>query len=214
VSGLGPLLRDFQIPEHYTIVLVRPPTAIDMTSSDVPSMSAQVVMIHQSAIVLESMFVDVREIADYLENMLDIGDNVLYDPNEHDRLLFDDDTFSSSRKYWWAMDMLSTIRQNVEQCLLAHNEMYNDLIWPAKMTTPLPPGLENADRRAGIAYTNLQELLKRFVTQQTRVDALRSGLFNASGVVESRASTRLGEIVKLLTYVSIFYLPLSFSTVC
>jgi hypothetical protein len=38
-------------------------------------------------------------------------------------------------------------------------------------------------------------------------------LFNASGVVESRASTRLGEIVKLLTYVSIFYLPLSFSTV-
>jgi hypothetical protein len=31
--------------------------------------------------------------------------------------------------------------------------------------------------------------------------------------VESRASTRLGEIVKLLTYVSIFYLPLTFSTV-
>ena len=38
-------------------------------------------------------------------------------------------------------------------------------------------------------------------------------LFTASGVVESRASTRLGEIVKLLTYVSIFYLPLTFSTV-
>jgi len=184
-----------------------------MTISDVPSLSAQVSMIHQSAIVLENIFVDAREIADYLENMLDIGDNVLYDPNEHDRLLFDDDTFSSSRKYWWAMDMLSTIRQSIEQCLLAHNEMYNDLIWPAKGMNPLPAGLENADRRAGVAYTNLQELLKRFVTQQTRVDALRSGLFNASGVVESRASTRLGEIVKLLTYVSIFYLPLSFSTV-
>jgi hypothetical protein len=31
-------------------------------------------------------------------------------------------------------------------------------------------------------------------------------------VIESRASTRLGENVKLLTYVSIFYLPLAFCT--
>lgn len=35
-------------------------------------------------------------------------------------------------------------------------------------------------------------------------------LFSASGVIESRVSTRLGENVKLLTFVSIFYLPLSF----
>ena len=39
-------------------------------------------------------------------------------------------------------------------------------------------------------------------------------LFSASAVIESRASTRLGENVKLLTYVSIFYLPLAFCTVC
>jgi hypothetical protein len=38
-------------------------------------------------------------------------------------------------------------------------------------------------------------------------------LFNASSVVESRASTRLGENVKLLTYVSIFYIPLAFIAV-
>ena len=38
-------------------------------------------------------------------------------------------------------------------------------------------------------------------------------LFNASAVIESRASTRLGENVKLLTFVSIFFLPLAFTTV-
>ena len=38
-------------------------------------------------------------------------------------------------------------------------------------------------------------------------------LFNASAVIESRASTRLGENVKLLTFVNIFFLPLSFCTV-
>ena len=43
--------------------------------------------------------------------------------------------------------------------------------------------------------------------------AFFSQLFNASAVIESRASTRLGENVKLLTFVSIFFLPLSFCTV-
>lgn len=43
--------------------------------------------------------------------------------------------------------------------------------------------------------------------------ALFSQLFNASAVIESRASTRLGENVKLLAFVSIFFLPLSFCTV-
>src|SRR4051812_45042400 len=38
-------------------------------------------------------------------------------------------------------------------------------------------------------------------------------LFSASGVMESRASTRLNENIKLLTFVSIFFLPLSFCMV-
>jgi hypothetical protein len=42
------------------------------------------------------------------------------------------------------------------------------------------------------------------------VQARRDGLFNASALGESMNSTRLGQNVKLLTYVSIFYLPLAF----
>ena len=49
------------------------------------------------------------------------------------------------------------------------------------------------------------------VTGKTEAD--KQQLFNASAVIESRASTRLGENVKLLTFVSIFFLPLAFTTV-
>lgn len=38
-------------------------------------------------------------------------------------------------------------------------------------------------------------------------------LFNASALIESRSSTRLGQNVKLLTYVSIVYPPLAFCAV-
>ena len=38
-------------------------------------------------------------------------------------------------------------------------------------------------------------------------------LFSASAVIETRAAAQLGENVRLLAYVSIFYLPLAFCTV-
>lgn len=70
----------------------------------------------------------------------------------------------------------------------------------------------------------------RFQSQKARAEALRDGvsfitnteirlsltifkLFNASVVVERRLSTRLAQNVKLLTYVSIFYLLLAFCAV-
>ena len=101
-------------------------------------------MIHHGAFVLESIAKHAKEIADHLEDMLAIGDSFLYGPTGHDKLLFDDDTFSSSRKYWWSMDMLPTIRPHIEECIRAHNNMYNNLIWPLKRIEPLPPGLNQA----------------------------------------------------------------------
>lgn len=80
---------------------------------------------------------------------------------------------------------------------------------------------------------SLEELKSRFESKIENVKALRDGAslsplsiqqwcisnsflqsFNASALVESRASTRLGENVQLLTYVSIFYLPIAFCVVC
>ncbi len=70
--------------------------------------------------------------------------------------------------------------------------------------------LRALDKEGENICQSLKDLCQDFKVTQARVQALRDGLFNASALMESRSSTRLGMNVQLLTYVSIFYLPLAF----
>ncbi|TGO44491.1 hypothetical protein BOTNAR_0812g00010 [Botryotinia narcissicola] len=70
--------------------------------------------------------------------------------------------------------------------------------------------IKNLANKIDMEVESLINWQSQFKHQQETAQAYRDGLFNASALMESRASTRLGENVKLLTYVSIFYLPLVF----
>ncbi|KAF7881095.1 uncharacterized protein EAF02_006986 [Botrytis sinoallii] len=70
--------------------------------------------------------------------------------------------------------------------------------------------IKNLAKKIDVEVESLINWQSQFKHQQETAQAYRDGLFNASALMESRASTRLGENVKLLTYVSIFYLPLAF----
>ncbi|TGO46851.1 hypothetical protein BOTNAR_0561g00070 [Botryotinia narcissicola] len=70
--------------------------------------------------------------------------------------------------------------------------------------------LKKIIQQAQTHVNTLKELRNDFSRNLETTKAFRDGLFNASALVESRASTRLGENVKFLTYVSIFYLSLAF----
>ncbi|TGO34102.1 hypothetical protein BHYA_0212g00060 [Botrytis hyacinthi] len=70
--------------------------------------------------------------------------------------------------------------------------------------------IKNLANKIDMEVESLINWQSQFKHQQETAQAYRDGLFNASALMESRASTRLGENVKLLTYVSIFYLPLAF----
>ncbi|THV54254.1 hypothetical protein BGAL_0031g00280 [Botrytis galanthina] len=70
--------------------------------------------------------------------------------------------------------------------------------------------IQNLAKEIDVQVESLINWQSQFKHQQETAQAYRDGLFNASALMESRASTRLGENVKLLTYVSIFYLPLAF----
>lgn len=144
----------------------------------------------------------------YFDYILDGGDSLMK-PAEHDNLLFDDGAFSRSRRYFWAIDCLSefelSITDNITQW-----ELYK------AARVPLMTDLPEHDQRQLIfaerQYRVLQNQRELFRQKLALTKALRDALFNASAVIESRASTRLGENVKLLTFVSIFFLPLAFTT--
>ena len=161
----------------------------------------------------------------YFDYILDGGDSLMK-PAEHDNLLFDDGAFSRSRRYFWTIDCLSefelTITDNITQW-----ELYKAARVPSMQDLP-----EHDQRQLAFAerqYRVLQNQRESFRQKLASTKALRDAvcsvslideaeanrhqLFNASAVIESRASTRLGENVKLLTFVSIFFLPLAFTTV-
>jgi len=139
--------------------------------------------------------------------------DTLSDPDMHDGLLFDDDTFSRSRKYFWAINYLAeidiSIAENITQLELWVSRSRK---FGPDTTKYLADAVESrqAVRPISESLGLLLDMRARLKAQREEAIALRDGLFSASGVMESRASTRLGENVKLLTFVSIFFLPLSF----
>ena len=145
----------------------------------------------------------------YFDYILDSSDSLMQ-PAEHDNLLFDDGAFSRSRKYFWAIECLTEF----DNCItdnLTQWELYKAARVPIMLNTLSrldQVQLSFTDRQ----YAVLQNQRESFRQKLTATKALRDALFNASAVIESRASTRLGENVKLLTFVSIFFLPLAFTT--
>ncbi|KAL1964567.1 hypothetical protein VTN77DRAFT_6864 [Rasamsonia byssochlamydoides] len=149
--------------------------------------------------------------------------NPILDPEKHDALLFDDNTFSRSRKYFWVVDSLELFKTQIADTLREWKDFWDaqkqiiQLFEQVELQRACPedvsldaPTIDECVRAIETQLGRLRDNRVQFEAFYTKTLALREGLFNASSVIESRASTRLGENVKLLTYVSIFYLPLSF----
>ena len=217
------------LPRHWTLLVLAPSGFYNEHSVLFPSRTAEIGpgMIHVSEDPLGKLTQPGAELkfigqglekigerwADfqaYFDYILDSGNSLMH-PTEHDNLLFDDGAFSRSRRYFWAIDCLSEFELSISDNL--HQwELYKQ----AKIES-LVECLPDLDQRqlahVERQYRVLQNQRESFRQKLASIRALRDALFNASAVIESRASTRLGENVKLLTFVSIFFLPLSFTTV-
>ena len=170
-----------------------------------------------------------KQLLGYFKDIPDVSD-AYFQPDQHDKLLVNDDAFSRSKKPFWAITTLKEIDKRISDNIHEISELIESRassqveledktqldFYRNKLANELGgfnrtagefrmKRLEAIDLRDGVRIWNLMYLVGSWSDQQ---------LFNASAVIDSRASIRQSENIKLLTFVSIFFLPLSFCMVC
>ncbi|KAH7304367.1 hypothetical protein BKA65DRAFT_206367 [Rhexocercosporidium sp. MPI-PUGE-AT-0058] len=140
-----------------------------------------------------------EKIAEYFDGILSERKG-LFNPEYHDSLLTDDGIFSRSKKYFWAIGFLEEVGNSISDNIVQLKRF-------VELMKSNPPTLETTGRdfqlaieKHYITIQRMQMLKTRFLHKKKEAMALRDGLFSASAVMESRASTQLGENIRLLTF--------------
>ncbi|KAL2001264.1 hypothetical protein VTN02DRAFT_1971 [Thermoascus thermophilus] len=148
---------------------------------------------------------------DAVDAQIDSPSQIIFSEENPD-LLSDDPQFSRSKTYFWALqaykmfdDALSAtintwyeFRQNSLPCLNDGRMSAED--W------------ESSTRSIDAAIDKLNEKLLWVRKKSSEVRDLRDGLFGASSLFDSRTTVRQGDNIRLLTYITLLFLPLSFCT--
>ncbi|KAK3310730.1 cora-like Mg2+ transporter protein-domain-containing protein [Chaetomium strumarium] len=124
-------------------------------------------------------------------------------------LLFDDSSFTNARRYFWALQSLRVFDDHISGTVRLLKEMIRSID-------------EDSHSRSGESENQIQEdlfnehraildeLRARIERKRQEIESLNNGLFSASSVAEARFSSEQNGNIRLLTLVTIAYLPLSF----
>lgn len=150
----------------------------------------------------------------------------MFDPELRDGLLFEDENFSYSRKYFWAYNTLGVVNVGIDSMVSAYKETFTQEFWDGKSERIWArPSLDMCDaadyaKRMGVLrheldreVSNLENVRKKNEKTRDEISSLREQLFSGSSVKESRRAIEQGDNIKILTVVSMLFLPLTFVTV-
>jgi hypothetical protein len=140
-----------------------------------------------------------------------------------DKLLFEDEEFTYSRRYFWAYQTLGMLKNGIKAIIDSYEDTFTDEVWEGKHKS-LWPILE-ADSPRNIYWHKRMHSLKKDFDKEIKgleklydenddlrkeIRTLRDQLFSGTSVLESRKSVELsavtilqGHNIKLLTLVSI-----------
>ncbi|KAI5356840.1 Putative Mg2+ transporter protein, CorA-like/Zinc transport protein ZntB [Septoria linicola] len=159
-------------------------------------------------------------------------DDFMFDLKVRDKLQFEDEEYTFSRRYFWAYQTLGTMNSSIKAMVDAYEDTFVEDVWEGKHKT-IWSILDEANPRSPYYRTRMYSLKKKFEREISRfktlmreirehreeVVGLREELFVGTSIHESRNSVKNTEItiqqghnIKLLTLVSIFFLPLTFVT--
>lgn len=149
-----------------------------------------------------------------------------------DRLLFEDDDFTYIRRYFWAQQSLGIMNEDINEMISAYKRTFTTSVWNGSDKIIWPGDESQSSRYAH--WRKRMDGLRKDIEHEIRgleqidhlndekikeIKSLRDNLFSGTSVLESRRSVRQqaitveqGHNIKLLTLVTIFFLPLTFVT--
>jgi hypothetical protein len=152
----------------------------------------------------------------------------MFDSRLRDKLLFEDSAFTYSRRYFWAYNTLGVINDGIKSMRAAYTDTFTKEFWAGRHPTLWPLTDPDPDSAAGREYLvhfaplrreleaamdQLQEVWLKNEHTRDEIRSLREQLFSGSSVKESRRAIEQGDNIKILTSVSMIFLPLTFVTV-
>ncbi|KAH8195944.1 hypothetical protein TruAng_009893 [Truncatella angustata] len=151
----------------------------------------------------------------------------MFDYRLRDKLLFEDKHFTYSRRYFWAYNTLAVINDGIKSMINAYTETFTKDFWAGKHPTlfPHPDTTHNTPefhtyinalhplrQELEVAVSMLQQTYNKNEVTRQEIKSLRDQLFSGSSVKESRRAIEQGDNIKILTSLSMIFLPLTFVT--
>lgn len=156
----------------------------------------------------------------------------MFDTEIRDRLLFEDDGYTMVRRYFWAHQTLGIMNESLKAMVDAYEDTFTDDVWEGRHKTLWPildPDSQRSQhykkkmaalrREFDIAIVNLRKVIAENNGRRREIIGLREELFSGTSIQESRKSVmatettvQQGHNIKLLTLVSMCFLPLTFVT--
>ncbi|KAL8933134.1 MAG: hypothetical protein Q9216_006511 [Gyalolechia sp. 2 TL-2023] len=172
------------------------------------------------------------EVYNRISELVRMPPNFMFNRDARDRLLFEDDEFTFSRRYFWAHQSLGIMNEDIQEMVRTFRKVFTDQVWDGSSKI-IWPGDESVSSR----YANWRKRMKTLrasiedelqslediaalnTEKMKEIKGLRDNLFSGTSVLESRKSVDVamitvqqGHNIKLLTLVTIFFLPLTFVT--
>lgn len=156
----------------------------------------------------------------------------MFNAEVRERLLFEDTDFTFTRRYFWATQTLGIINDSIKAMIDAYEDNFTDEVWSGTHKTLWPLEEETSGRNIFFRrkmyvlrrkfeseIIKLKNLVNEIEARRVEIKGLREELYVGTSIQESRKSVENSDItvqqghnIKLLTLVSIFFLPLTFVT--
>ena len=171
------------------------------------------------------------EVYTRISNFVTTPSEFMFKQATRDKLLFEDDEFTMSRRYFWAYQSLAILNEDIKEMIHAYRSNFTESIWTGQSRVIWPGDgrspryanflkrMESIKKEIDIEIRGLERIDHENDEKMKEIKALRENLFSGTSVLESRKAIQQqaitviqGHNIKVLTLVTIFFLPLTFVT--